>query len=40
MATITTDENGNYNVTPAADDESITLATADTYVDKNIVFNI
>lgn len=40
MATITTDENGNYSVTPAAGDESITLATADTYVDKNIVFNI
>ena len=44
MATITdttTDANGNIiiNVSSSADD-AITLATAGTYSDKNIIFNI
>ena len=44
MATVTnttTDANGNIivNVSSSADD-SITLATAGTYSDKNIIFNI
>ena len=44
MATVTnttTDTNGNIIVdVSSSEDDSITLATAGTYSDKNIIFNI
>ena len=44
MATVTnttTDANGNIVVdVSSSEDDSITLATAGTYFDKNIIFNI
>ena len=44
MATVTdttTDVNGNIIIDVASsEDDSITLATAGTYFDKNIIFNI
>ena len=44
MATVTnttTDANGNTIVNvSSSEDDSITLATAGTYFDKNIIFNI
>lgn len=39
MATITKDTNGTFSVFPQGDNQ-ITLATENTYLDKNIVFNI
>ena len=44
MATVTnttTDANGNVIIdVSSSEDDSITLATAETYFDKNIIFNL